>query len=442
VLNPSPLLDTSLMQFVSTRGHAPAVGLSAAIAAGLAPDGGLYVPDGVPAPRELQAGATLAETAADLLAPFFEGDPLQDALPEICREAFDFPVPLRPLGRDGDHVLELFHGPTAAFKDIGARFLAGTLSRLQAGKDRDLTIVVATSGDTGAAVAAAFHRQPGVRVVVLYPDGRVSPRQAHQLGCFGDNIQALRVAGSFDDCQAMVKQALADTNLQAQVPLSSANSISLGRLLPQMSYYAHAALTHHARTRRRLNLVVPTGNLGNAMAAVLARALGVPTGQIVLATNANAVLPAYFNGGDYQPQASVATVANAMDVGAPSNFERLRWLYADDDGELRAAFRAFAVDDVAIRATIATAHASSGELFCPHTATAVKVLQDLRARGAKGDWAVVSTAHPAKFEAVVEPLTGETVAVPPALDALLQRPAHAEPLAADYAALREVLLRR
>ena len=442
MLNPSPLLDTELMQFVSTRGHAPAVGLSAAIAAGLAPDGGLYVPDVLPAARELHAGATLAETAADLLAPFFEGDPLQDALPEICREAFDFPVPLRPLGRDGDHVLELFHGPTAAFKDIGARFLAGTLSRLQAGKDRDLTIVVATSGDTGAAVAAAFHRQPGVRVVVLYPDGRVSPRQAHQLGCFGDNIQALRVAGSFDDCQAMVKQALADTDLQAQVPLSSANSISLGRLLPQMSYYAHAALTHHARTRRRLNLVVPTGNLGNAMAAVLARALGVPIGQIVLATNANAVLPAYFNGGAYQPQASVATVANAMDVGAPSNFERLRWLYADDDAELRAAFRAFAVDDVTIRATIASAHASSDELFCPHTATAVKVLQDLRARGAKGDWAVVSTAHPAKFEAVVEPLIGEPVAVPPALAALQQRPAHAELLAADYDALREVLLRR
>ncbi|WP_312392301.1 threonine synthase [Stenotrophomonas geniculata] len=426
------------MQFVSTRGQSPAVGLSAAIAAGLAPDGGLYVPQVLPAPRELQAGATLADTAADLLAPFFAGDALEAALPSICREAFDFPVPLRPLG-GGDHVLELFHGPTAAFKDIGARFLAGTLSRLQAGQDRDLTIVVATSGDTGAAVAAAFHRQPGVRVVVLYPDGRVSPRQAHQLGCFGDNIQALRVAGAFDDCQAMVKQALADRELQAQVPLSSANSISLGRLLPQMSYYAHAALSHYATHRRRLNLVVPTGNLGNAMAAVLARALGVPIGQIVLATNANAVLPAYFNGGDYQPQASVATVANAMDVGAPSNFERLRWLYHGDDAELRAAFRAFAVDDVTIRATIAAAHASSGELFCPHTATAVKVLQDLRARGAKGDWAVVATAHPAKFEAVVEPLIGGPVAVPPALDALLQRPAHAEPLAADYAALREML---
>ena len=429
------------MQFVSTRGQSPAVGLSAAIAAGLAPDGGLYVPEVLPAPRALQAGASLADTAADLLAPFFAGDVLAEALPSICRGAFDFPVPLRGLRNSGDHVLELFHGPTAAFKDIGARFLAGVLSRLQTGKGRDLTIVVATSGDTGAAVAAAFHRQPGVRVVVLYPDGRVSPRQAHQLGCFGDNIQALRVAGSFDDCQAMVKQALADRDLQAQVPLSSANSISLGRLLPQMSYYAHAALSHHAQHQRRLNLVVPTGNLGNAMAAVLARALGVPIGQIVLATNANAVLPRYFSGDPYQPAASIATVANAMDVGAPSNFERLRWLYQGDDAELRAAFRAIAVDDVTIRATIASSHASDGALFCPHTATAVKVLQDLRAGGAKGDWAVVATAHPAKFEAVVEPLIGEAVAVPPALDALLQRPAHAEPLAADYAALREVLLR-
>ncbi|KAF1017343.1 MAG: Threonine synthase [Stenotrophomonas maltophilia] len=429
------------MAFVSTRGQAPAVSISAAIAAGLAPDGGLYVPAQLPVARSLQAGADLAATASELLAPFFAGDALAAALPEICRDAFDFPVPLRALGTRGDHVLELFHGPTAAFKDIGARFLAGTLSRLQAGAARPLTIVVATSGDTGAAVAAAFHGQPGVRVVVLYPDGRVSPRQAHQLGCFGGNIQALRVAGAFDDCQAMVKQALADRELQASVPLSSANSISLGRLLPQMSYYAHAALQHHAAHGRRLNLVVPTGNLGNAMAAVLARALGVPLGQIVLATNANAVLPAYFNGGAYQPAASIATVANAMDVGAPSNFERLCWLYQGDDAELRAAFRAQAVDDVAIRATIASLFASHGEVVCPHTATAVKVLQDLRSGGAKGDWAVVATAHPAKFESVVEPLIGQPVPVPPALQALLQRPAHAEAVPADYAALREVLLR-
>lgn len=427
------------MNFVSTRHAAPSATLSQALAAGLAPDGGLYVPQTLPAPRTLAPGADLAGTTAELLAPFFAGDALAPTLPAICAEAYAFPAPLRPLATPDDHVLELFHGPTAAFKDFGARFLAASLRRVPRDDARDLTILVATSGDTGAAVAAAFHRQPGVRVVVLYPDGRVSPRQAHQLGCFGDNIHALRVAGAFDDCQAMVKQALNDAALQAQVPLSSANSISLGRWLPQMGYYADAALCHHAATGRELNLVVPTGNLGNALAAILARRLGVPLGRIVLATNANRVLPDYFAGGDYQPAPSIPTLANAMDVGAPSNFERLRWLYDGDDGALRAAFEAHAVDDATIRRTVAERYRQHGEVFCPHTATAVHVLERLRAEGAEGaqgDWAVAATAHPAKFESVIEPLIGTEVAVPESLGALLNRPAAAEPLAAAYPALR------
>ncbi|MCA0198132.1 MAG: threonine synthase [Proteobacteria bacterium] len=428
------------MKFVSTRNDVPAATLSGAIAAGLAPDGGLYVPERLPGPRKLQPGASLAATTAALLAPFFEGDALAPELAAICAEALDFPVPLKPLATPGDHVLELFHGPTAAFKDVGARFLAAALARIRRGADAPLTILVATSGDTGAAVAAAFHGQPGLRVVVLYPDGRVSPRQAHQLGCFGGNVVALRVAGSFDDCQALVKRALNDARLQAQVPLSSANSISLGRLLPQMSYYAHAALGHHAASGRVLDVVIPTGNLGNALAAILARALGVPLGRIVLATNANRVLPEYFAGGDYAPRASVATLANAMDVGAPSNFERLRWLYAGGDAALRAAFTAQAVDDAAIRAAIRQRWERHGEVFCPHTATAVRVLETLRAQGAGGDWAVAATAHPAKFESVVEPLLGQPVPVPPALAELLARPAHAEPMPPDYAALRAHLL--
>ena len=428
------------MNFISTRNNAPAASLSQAIAAGLAPDGGLYVPEAMPAPRKLEAGADLADTATQLIAPFFEGDALASALPAICREAFDFPAPLLPLATPNDQVLELFHGPTAAFKDFGARFLAACLTRVHGKSDKSLTILVATSGDTGAAVAAAFHRQPGLRVVVLYPDGRVSPRQAHQLGCFGDNISALRVQGSFDDCQALVKRALNDEALQQQVPMSSANSISLGRLLPQMSYYADAALRHHATTGKELNFVIPTGNLGNAMAAVLARALGIPLGRIVLATNANRVLPDYFAGGDYAPAASVATIANAMDVGAPSNFERLRWFYRGDDVALRAAFSSASVSDEAIREVIQRRHAHFGEVFCPHTATAVSVLEGLRAASIPGYWAVAATAHPAKFESIVEPLIGRALEVPPALDALLRRPAQALPMPPDYDALHDYLL--
>jgi threonine synthase len=428
------------MNFISTRDTAPIATLSHAIAAGLAPGGGLYVPEAMPAARELKPEADLAGTAAQLLAPFFAGDGLESELPDICREAFDFPAPLLPLATSGDHVLELFHGPTAAFKDFGARFLAACLARLRGTGQRPLTILVATSGDTGAAVAAAFHRQPGLRVVVLYPDGRVSPRQAHQLGCFGDNVQALRVGGSFDDCQALVKQALADESLQAEVPLSSANSISLGRLLPQMGYYAHAALQYHAGTGERLDLVVPTGNLGNATAAIMARALGVPLGRIVLATNANDVLPRFFSGAAYRPAASVATVANAMDVGAPSNFERLRWLHGNDDAALRAAFSAVSVDDAQIAEVIRHRYREHGEVFCPHTATAVKALQDLRAAGERGKWAVAATAHPAKFEAVVEPLLGRPLEVPPSLAALLCRPATADPLPVRFDAFRQWLL--
>lgn len=424
------------LRYVSTRGGSPAVGLGAAIAAGLAPDGGLYVPETMPRLdiAMFDPAGGLADTAATLLAPFLAGDPLAQALPAICAEALDFPVPHRALPADGAHVLELFHGPTAAFKDIGARFLAACLTRLPRHDTRPLTILVATSGDTGAAVGAAFHGRPGVRVVILYPDGKVSPRQAHQLGCFGDNVTALRVAGRFDDCQRMVKAALNDASLQAAVPLSSANSISLGRLLPQMSYYAHAALAWWRERGRPLDLIVPTGNLGNALAALWVRVLGLPVGRVHLACNANATLPEFLGGADYRPREAVTTIANAMDVGAPSNVERLRWTF--DDATLRRELPATSVDDAAIRDTIAHHAREHGEVFCPHTATAMHVLDTLRAGGDRDEWTVVATAHPAKFESVVEPLVGHPVAVPPALAAMLARPARSEPLAADDDALK------
>lgn len=432
------------LRYLSTRGASPAATLSQAIAAGLAPDGGLYVPDHLPTLRveDFKAGGNLAQTAATLLAPFFASDALAAELPAICAEALTFPTPLRSLPQHPNtSVLELFHGPTAAFKDVGARFLAACLRRVRGDQATPLTILVATSGDTGAAVGAAFHQQPGIEVVILYPDGRVSPRQAHQLGCFGDNVQALRVQGRFDDCQRMVKAALNDAALQAQSPLSSANSISLGRLLPQMSYYAHAALAWWRKHGQPLNLVVPTGNLGNALAAIWVRAMGLPLGQIRLACNANETLPDFFAGHDYAPREAVATLANAMDVGAPSNFERLRWTYPDAN-ELRKAFKAQCVDDHIIAATISLHAREYGEVFCPHTATAMHVLDELRAAGDNAPWAVVATAHPAKFESVVEPLIGKAVDVPPALAAMLRRPATAEPMVAADGALKEWLLDR
>lgn len=427
------------MRACSTRGGAPSTTVADAIAAGLAPDGGLYMPDDWPrrAPSEFDDDASLPAVATRLLAPFFADGPLAAALPGICTDALAIAPPLLPFGAPGDHVLELFHGPTAAFKDYGAAFLAGCLAALPRG-DTPLTIVVATSGDTGAAVAAAFHGRPGFRVAILYPDGRVSPRQVHQLGCFGDNIRAFRVDGSFDDCQRIAKTLLSDAAYRAEVPLGSANSISLGRLLPQAAYYAHAALRHWRATGRALGFVVPTGNLGNALACLLARRMGMPIGGIVLASNANDVLPAFFAGGDYAPRPSIATLANAMDVGAPSNFERLQWLYPDA-GELRSVLRAEAVDDDAIRAAVVRTQARRGYAACPHTACAAEVLDRLRARGEPGDWAVVATAHPAKFPEVVEPLLGHPVATPPALAAMLARPSHAEAMANDADALRDRL---
>ncbi len=429
------------MKYPSTRDAAAATDLSSAIAAGLAPDGGLYVPESLPgfSIREFAGDDNLAQTAQRLLAPFFAGDALASHLHEIAETALSFDATLRRLATPRDYLLELFHGPTAAFKDFGARFLAGTMRHLPRKSSQPTTILVATSGDTGAAVAAAFHRMPGFRVAILYPDGRVSPRQAHQLGCFDGNVTALKIAGTFDDCQDLVKQALTDNELQSQVPLSSANSISLGRLLPQMSYYAHVALAHRRHHAEPLNFVIPTGNLGNALACILVRAVGLPIGEIVLATNANATLTEFFDGDDYRPRAGIATLANAMDIGAPSNFERLRWLYPDDS-RLRAAFTAIRINDDAIRETIARRFRKHGEILCPHTACAVNALEQMRGRGADGDWAAVATAHPAKFDTVVEPLIGTSVPVPGALAELLARPSSAEPLSATRDALRERLL--
>lgn len=431
------------MKYVSTRGKSPAVGLGSALAAGLAPDGGLYMPAGRPAtgPAEFADLESLPQIARRMLQPYFDGDPLADSLADICAEALDLPLPLRSSGDEHTWLLELFHGPTAAFKDFAARFLAAAMRRLPDAAATRRTVLVATSGDTGAAVAAAFHQRPGFDVVILYPDGKVSPRQAHQLGCFGDNVTTLRVAGSFDDCQNMVKAALSDPALSATLGLTSANSISLGRLLPQMSYYAAASLRHWRASGKKLGFVVPTGNLGNALACLMARNAGLPIGEIILANNANCVLSDYFAGQDYALRSVLPTLANAMDVGAPSNFERLRWLYPKQS-RLRKTLAAGWVSDSEIKATIRTWNSRHGQVLCPHTATAACLLERRRLSGDDADYALVATAHPAKFESIVQPLVSAPVGMPPALARLLQRPASAQPFQADKELFKDWLLER
>src|SRR5687768_3609638 len=414
------------MRYHSTRGGHE-TGLVDAVMHGLAADGGLFVPDELPRldPKTVRGGS-LSEIATEVLTPFFSGSGLEAELGAICRDAFDFPLPLKSLLADGAElsVLELFHGPTAAFKDVGARFLAALMERaLKSSADsRPLTILVATSGDTGGAVAAAFHRRAGIRVGVLFPKGQVSARQQHQLTCWGDNIRAFEIDGAFDDCQALVKAAFTDPGLQRRHRMTAANSINIGRLLPQVAYHAAASLWHWRRHGTAAGSIVPSGNLGNGMACVWARAMGLPVRELVLAVNANRTIPDYLATGQWQPRPSVATLASAMDVGNPSNMERLRNLLPEF-ASLRMSVEAYPVDDVEIRAQIAKDHARYGEVWCPHTATAFWVYDHLpQARRTGKGWIVSATAHPAKFESIVEPVIGRAVTVPPMLAELLRRP--------------------
>ncbi len=412
--------------YISTRNPGAAVTLSEALARGLAPDGGLYVPERLPALdfAAFKGLVRLPDLARQALQGFFYADRLQNELAGITQAALDIPAPTTAVEGCADplSVLELYHGPTAAFKDFGARFLAESLQRLEAGEARPLTILVATSGDTGGAVAAAFHRRPWVRVVILYPKGLVSPRQEQQLTCWGENITSLRVAGTFDDCQRMVKEALIDPRLRERHRFSSANSINIGRLLPQMAYYIASSLEIQRRTGRSGSYIIPAGNLGNAFAAVWARELGLPIERIVLAHNRNRAVPDYLLSGEWRPRASIATLASAMDVGNPSNMERLRSMYPAIES-LRAQLSADSVDDAAIRTRIVADYQEYGRIWCPHTATAAEVYRRLPPEARQDrPWILVATAHPAKFNEIVEPLIGKSIEVPEDLARLLSLP--------------------
>jgi threonine synthase len=418
----------SPVSFLSSRGAAPPVALSDAIRQRLAPDGGLYVPDRLPAVdiAAFSGLSKLPDIARRALSGFFEGDRLQPQLKQIADAALDLDAPTTAVAGCEERLfaLELYHGPTAAFKDFGARFLAESLERLEAGSSQPLTILVATSGDTGGAVAAAFHGRPWVRIVILYPKGLVSPRQEQQLTCWDQNVISLRIDGTFDDCQRLVKEAFVDDALRRRHRFSSANSINIGRLLPQMVYYMASSLEVERRTGAKPSYIIPAGNMGNAFAAVWARALGFPVGRIILAHNANRTVPDFLDSGSWRPRPSIATLASAMDVGNPSNMERIRALYPALDS-MREQLSAVSIDDATIRARIGEDFMHYGREWCPHTATAAEVYSrlDLEERRAH-PWVLVATAHPAKFNEVVEPILGRPIEIPEALSRLLRLPQH------------------
>ncbi|MDX2000353.1 MAG: threonine synthase [Thermoanaerobaculia bacterium] len=399
---------------------------------GIGRGGGLYFPtDITPLPNvpELLAMGFVERSVA-IAQALLAGEFPPDTIRRLVTRALDFPVPLVAVGAESG-VLELFHGPTLAFKDFGARFLAEVLAEL-AEPARPLTILTATSGDTGAAVAHAFHGRPGVSAVVLFPRGRIAPLQEKLFSTLGGNVHTFAVEGDFDACQALVKQAFADTELTARLGLNSANSINLARLLAQVFYYFEAA-ARAPRGVRRL-VAVPSGNFGNVTAGLWARALGAPLDRFVAVTNANDTVPRYLATGDWSVRPTVATLSNAMDVSAPNNWPRTARLIAGEPGVLAAE----TISEAATGAALVQLDRDFGYLADPHTAVAWAGLERARRPGEFGIF--LATAHPAKFQATVEALLGRPVPLPPALAAVADLPSGAVPLAADFPAFRRALL--
>jgi threonine synthase len=433
------------MKFYSTRNRDHIVDFREAVFRGLAPDGGLYHPVDEPDLKALMLGLTseltFSEIATELTAALLPDVFTREQAERVCSRAFPFEPVLRALD-DKLHLLELFHGPSCAFKDFGASFLAASMEELLG--SRRAVILTATSGDTGSAVAQAFHKRAGIDVVILYPSGRVSPLQEKQLTTVGDNVVALEIDGSFDDCQRLVKGAFTDHDLSERAHLTSANSINLGRLLPQAFYYVSAFVELRSRVASEIVFCVPSGNFGNLTAGILAWRWGLPVSGFIAATNANDVVPEYLQSGIFTPRPSVRTVANAMDVGDPSNFERMLEVFGADHQDMRAMIGGEAVTDEEIGRTIARYYERDGVFLDPHTAAGVFASERYLAGEGAEDATVITlaTAHPAKFGDTVRAATGTEPALPERLAAAMSREKHSIPMAADADELRGFLLER
>lgn len=434
------------MLYYSTNGNAPLATLEKAVVKGLAEDRGLYMPERInPLPQAFFDGIadlSFQQIACAVADAFFGEDvPAEDLHRIVCDTlAFDCPV----VHVEGSiHALELFHGPTLAFKDVGARFMARLLQHFirKEGSGELVNVLVATSGDTGSAVANGFLGVEGIHVYVLYPKGKVSAIQECQFTTLGRNITAVEVDGVFDDCQALVKNAFMDAELNARMRLTSANSINVARFLPQSFYYFHA----YAQMRRRgladrLVVCVPSGNFGNICSALFGKRMGLPVHRFIAANNANDIFLQYLNTGVYTPRPSVQTLANAMDVGDPSNFARVHDLYGKSHEAICADISGASYSDAQIADTIRSVHARTGYLCDPHGACGFRALQEGLRPGEQGVF--LETAHPAKFKSTVEPIIGAPVPVPPRLAAFMQGKKQRVPMPNDFDTFKQFLLSR
>ena len=429
------------MRYYSTGGKAPLTGLREAVVRGLAEDRGLYMPERIPRLPdgffETIGTRSFPDIACRVADAFFAEDIPAGDLHGIVRETLSFDCPLREV-EPGIFALELFHGPTLAFKDVGARFMARMLRHFTRGTG-DIRVLVATSGDTGSAVANGFLGVEGIRVFVLYPKGKVSPIQESQFTTLGQNITALEIDGCFDDCQALVKAAFADAELRTAQRLTSANSINVARFLPQAFYYFHAyAQLQRKGLADKVVCCVPSGNFGNLCAALFGKRMGLPVHRFIAANNANRVFYDFLQDGEYRPRASVQTLANAMDVGDPSNFARIWDLYGHDLRALRAEVSGATYTDGQIAETIRDCYARTGYVLDPHGACGYRALKEGLRPGETGFFC--ETAHPAKFKDSVERILGAPVAVPERLAAFMQGTRRAVPLGKDYESFRQYLL--
>ncbi|GAB3299092.1 PALP domain-containing protein [Hymenobacter tenuis] len=430
------------MRYYSLNRQSDVVDFRAATVAGQAPDGGLYFPETIPRfPAgfvQQLAQLSAAEVAYTVLAPYVGSTIPAVDLRRICAETVNFPFPLVPV-TEQISALELFHGPTLAFKDVGARFMSRCLGYFSRHETQPVTVLVATSGDTGGAVASGFLGVPGVEVVILYPAGRVSPVQEQQLTALGQNITALEVRGNFDDCQRLVKQAFRDPELMQRRRFTSANSINVARWLPQQVYYCYGVAQALQQKATPPVVAVPSGNFGNLCAGLLAYVSGLPVAHFIAACNANAAVPAYLASGQYSARPAVATLSNAMDVGDPSNFGRILELFRHEYPVIRELLSGYSVSDADTSAAITQVHQQTGYLLDPHGAVAYVALQHYLGQHPEAHGLFLETAHPVKFPDAVEPATGQQVPVLTALQHLMQQPKQSILLEPDYEALRTYL---